>query len=220
MQGYSIATYGNQLLLLLVSVAGLLHYKKLNTPFKILVISMICSFGTAILSDIWIAKYKTNAPVLHIEAITQFVLYCAPFYYLFINPYLKKSVIIAIIALTIFSVINAILLQPLNKVFPTYVNLSTLAILAVFSLLLFKQMLLYPLKTPLLRQGVFWYNTAIIFYSTTMFLNIGLSNVYIRNPSIDYFVFYVWYSILYIFTILIAIAVISDSKETNKSYAL
>jgi hypothetical protein len=72
----------------------------------------------------------------------------------------------------------------------------------------------------LLKQGVFWFNTAIIFYSTTMFLNIGLSNVYIRNASLDYLVFYLWYFIVYIFALLIGIALLTDSKETNKTHAL
>ncbi|GAC1306145.1 MAG: hypothetical protein NVSMB24_16110 [Mucilaginibacter sp.] len=119
-----------------------------------------------------------------------------------------------------FSVINALFFQPFHSVFPTYVNLPTLALLVIFSLLLFKQMLLSPLITPLLKQGVFWFNTAIIFYGTTMFLNIGLSNVYIRNPSTDYLIFYFWYVILYIFTILIGIALLTDNKETNHTNAL
>jgi hypothetical protein len=76
-------------------------------------------------------------------------------------------------------------------------------------------MLLYPLKTPILKQGVFWYNTAIIFYSTTMFLNIGLSNAYRSNISLYIVVFYLWYAIVYIFAVLVGIALLTDNKQIS-----
>ncbi|MDF2432837.1 MAG: hypothetical protein JWP44_2468 [Mucilaginibacter sp.] len=129
-------------------------------------------------------------------------------------------IVFSIVILTPFAIINALFLQPFHKVFPTYVNLPTLGLLVVFSLLLFKQMLHYPLKTPILKQGVFWFNTAIMFYSTTMFLNIGLSNVYISNISLYILVFYLWYSIVYIFTILVGIALLTDKEEIDKANAV
>ncbi len=217
---FSIITYGYEFLLLIVSSTGIVFYKRLTLPFKVLSISIICSFIIAILSNILVAKHQTNAPVLHVESVSEFVFYALTYYYLFTNQKIKNVVIIFIIAVILFSIFNALFLQPFNKIFPTNVSLLTLGILVAFSLLLFKEMLLYPLITPILKQGVFWYNTAIVFYSTTMFLNIGLSNIYSKNQSIDYLVFYVWYLILYIFTILIAIALITDSKETYKTDAL
>jgi hypothetical protein len=81
-------------------------------------------------------------------------------------------------------------------------------------------MLLYPLNTPILKQGVFWFNTAMIFYATTLFLNIGLSNVQIRNPSLDYLLYYFWYTILFIFTILIGVAFLIDNKQIDKAHAI
>ncbi len=181
---------------------------------------MMATLLIAITSDIFITRYKENAPILHIEAITEFIFYAVTFYYLFTSRKIKKTILISIIIISVFAVINALFIQSFHTVFPTNVNLPTLALLVVFSLLLFKQMLLYPLETSLMKQGVFWFNTAIIFYSTTMFLNIGLSNVYLRNPSIDYLIFYFWYGILYIFTVLIGIALLTDTKKVNRTHAL
>jgi hypothetical protein len=216
----AIITHTYEILVLIVVIIGITRYSMLNHPFKILALSTIANLAVDILSDIFNAKYKTNAPVLHVEAITDFVFYGLIYYYLFNNQRTKKVIIISIIVISVFSVINALFLQPFNKVFPTYVNLPTLALLVIFSLLLFKQMLLSPLTTPLLKQGVFWFNTAIIFYGTTIFLNIGLSNVYIRNPSTDYLIFYFWYVIFYIFTILIGIALLTDNKKITSTNAL
>jgi hypothetical protein len=216
----AIITHTSEILMLIVVIIGITRYSMLNNPFKILVLAMIANLIIDILSDIFIAKYKSNAPVLHVEALTEFIFYALVYHYLFTNKNTKRAVIISLIVISIFSVINALFLQPFHTVFPTYVNLSTLGLLVIFSLLLFKQMLLSPLTTPLLKQGIFWFNTAIIFYGTTMFLNIGLSNVYIRNPSTDYLIFYFWYIILYIFTILIGIALLTDHKKITSTNAL
>jgi hypothetical protein len=212
--------YIYEILVVVIVTIGVFRYNSLNIPFKILVFSMIATLVIAILSNIFIVKYKSNAPVLHLEAITEFVFYALVYYYLFTSRRIKKIVVFTIIAASIFSVINALILQPFHTVFPTYVNLPTLGLLVVFSLLLFKQMLLYPLNTPILKQGVFWFNTAMIFYATTLFLNIGLSNVQIRNPSLDYLLYYFWYTILFIFTILIGVAFLIDNKQIDKAHAI
>jgi hypothetical protein len=212
--------YIYDILLILIILIGVFHYKVLTIPFKILTIGMIATFIIAILSKISIIRYKTNAPILHLEAIIEFVFYALTYYYLFTTKIIKKIIIICIISFTIFSVINGIFLQPFRSEFPTNVNLPTLALLVVFSLLLFKQMLLYPLKIPILKQGIFWFNTAIFFYATTLFLNIGLSNLYTSNPALNTMVFYLWYFVLYIFNVLIGISLLRDSKEINKTDAL
>lgn len=116
--------------------------------------------------------------------------------------------------------VNALWLQPFAHAFPTNLNKATLALQAVFSLLLFRQMLLYPLATPIHKQAVFWFNTAIIFYSTTMFVDIGLSNIYRTHSSFTVFSFCYWYTIVFIFTILTGIALLTDNKEIKKPYAL
>jgi hypothetical protein len=198
---------------------GILRYKILTPSFKILTWSVAAEFIIAISNHLFI-KHKNNAPLLHLEAITDFVLYSLAYYYLFTDRKTKHFSIASIIGISVFFVINAIWLQPFNHVFPTNLNKATLALQVVFSLLLFRQMLLYPLLTPILKQGVFWFNTAIIFYSTTMFFNIGLSNIYKTHPSFTVFSFYYWYTIVFIFTVLIGIALLTDNKETSKPYAL
>jgi hypothetical protein len=198
---------------------GILRYKALDMPFKLLTWSVAAEFIIAMLNHVFV-KQKNNAPLLHLEAISQFVLYSLAYYYLFNNKTLKKATIAVLIMVVVFFVINAVWLQPFRHIFPTNVNMVSLALLAVFSLLLFNQMLLYPLSTPLLKQGVFWFNTAIIFYSTTMFFDTGLSNVYKDHSGFNYFSLYFWYTIVVIFTVLMGIALLTDSKKNNKPYAL
>src|ERR1022692_4062855 len=94
------------------------------------------------------------------------------------------------------------------------IYIPTHILFAVFSLLLFKEMLMYPVKINIIRQSVFWYNTAILFYSTTMFLFLGLSNYLAVHNLDDNFIFNFWYLITDIFHILICIAILTENKKT------
>lgn len=79
-------------------------------------------------------------------------------------------------------------------------------------------MLAYPLKVNIVKQGVFWYNTAILFYATTMFFNLGLTNYYSKHGG-DIYIYFFWYGVLCIFHILIGIALLTDDKKIISTYA-
>ncbi len=214
MKGTSIfvITYAYDVLLLAVAVAGIARLRYLSTAFKILTCWCALSLVLVILEDIFIVKYRNNAPIFHVEALLGYVFYALTYYYLFTGKLVKKAIIISLIVIVPFALLNALIWQPFQHVFPTYVNLPTLGLLAVLSLLLFRQMLLSPSNVLLLRQGVFWYNTAMLFYSTTMFLTTGLSNVYTGDKPLIYLIFYVWYFIVYIFAALLGIALLTAKK--------
>jgi len=215
-----IITYLCDILLFAVALIGVLRYKRLEPAFKVLATAAVASLSLNIIENIYIAVYKSNAPIYHIRAIVEYIFYALTYYYLFTNRRLKTIILVSIAVLTPFSIINALYLQPYHNTFPTYVNVPTLALLVIFALMLFKQMLLSPLKTPLMKQGTFWFNTGIIFYSTTMFLVIGLSNVYKSDLSLYIVVFYLWYSIVYIFAILVGIALFTDNRKIDNNHAV
>jgi hypothetical protein len=77
-------------------------------------------------------------------------------------------------------------------------------------------MLDYPVKMKIIKQGVFWFNTAMLFYSTTIFFMIGLSNYFAVNKEDKLITTYLWYFIDYSFHILICIALLTRSKEVEK----
>lgn len=120
---------------------------------------------------------------------------------------------VSIVIITLFVIINAIYLQHFRKVFPTNIYYPTQTLFAVFSLLLFKEMLMYPLKINIVRQSVFWFNTAMLFYATTMFFYFGLSNYFIEHNIHGHFFYYFWYFIGYMFAVLLAAALLADNKK-------
>jgi hypothetical protein len=222
----SIATISYELLLLVISGFGLIRYKYQTTPFKILTLSMIATFLFSILSRIWVFKYKNNIPILQLECIANYIFYSLTYYYLFKNKTIKNLIIISIVVITLFFFINATLLQHFLKVFPTNLYFPTQILFAVFSLLLFKEMLMYPLKINITKQSVFWFNTAMLFYATTMFFNLGLSN-YLGQRQISgklsdfsiYLISYFWYFMLGIFSILIGVSLLTYNKKITAADA-
>jgi hypothetical protein len=207
-----------QIVLLAVAVIGIFLYKKLNEQFKILALSAIGSFLVNVASTLTIKILGTNAPALHVESPMLYIFYALVYYCLFTSKNLKAAIAISIFLVSLLAIINAVTFQPFLTTFPTYIDQLTLAILALLSLLLFRQMLLAPSTTPLLSQSIFWYNTAILFYATTLFFISALSNY-----SLAYGTYmdltYLWYVILFIFAILLTLSLLKASKENQRIHA-
>ena len=205
-------------LLIIVFGIGVVCYSKLTTPFKLLALTVPITILLDVCSKISAHLYKTNALVLHLECLVLYVFYSCIYYHLFQSKTMKKIVLVSTIVIVTFAFFNGIYLQPAYKSFPSFLYMVTNIMLVTFSLLLFKQMLLYPVKIMITSQGIFWYNTSILFYSTTMFLNLGLTNYY-SQLKFDQGIYYFWYGSYYILNILTGIALFSNYKEKNSIYA-
>lgn len=192
----------------------MVRFKKLTMPFKLLVIWQFIDLLLDYSNQLCISIYKNNALLSHVETIMEYVAYAAIYYYLFKSRVIKKLVIGSALLIVLFAVINGFFLQPFTKVFPTYVIMPAEILYVVFAILLFKQMLQYAVQTNIVKQSVFWFNTGILFFSSTMFLNLGLMNYYSRYHKGNFtIILCFWYSIDVIFSILITIAILTDKKN-------
>lgn len=210
----------NFLLLFIVLGIGVVCFSKLTTPFRLLSLSIPATILLDSLSKVSAHLYKTNALVLHLECLVLFVFYSAVYYHLFQRRMIKQFVFGLTIVIIAFAFFNAILLQPfINNTFPSYLYLVTNTMLVIYSLLLFKQMLLYPVSIKITSQGVFWFNTSMLFFSTTMFLNLGLTNYYAKLKQGDDAIYYFWYGSYYILNILTGVALLCNYKEKESKYA-
>lgn len=196
---------------------GLYCYNRLSLPFKLLTYSVIVALILEIFSLILVVKYRHNAPVIQVECITEYIFFMLTFYFLFIKKRIKDIIAFCIIAGTLLFLLNALFLQHFNEDFPSYIYLLSHIIFVIFSLLMFRQMLSYPLGINISRQSVFWFNTAILFYSTTMFLNLGLTNYYSEHNIDTHLIFYFWYIVLFIFYGLIAVSILLDKKQLESN---
>jgi len=206
------------IILLIVAFIGILRLQKLSPPFKLLIVSVTISFILCVLSIIVSLRYKNNAAVLQIVCISEYVFYSLIYYYLFKNKIIKKAILLSILIISIAFLMNAVFFQSFLKVFPTNINIPAQILLAVFSLLLFKEMLLHPLKINIIKQGIFWYNTAILFFSTTMFVFLSLSNYLASRNLNDDFKWYFWYLIVDIFHLLLGVAILTDNNTLKDAW--
>jgi hypothetical protein len=201
-------------LLFVVSCVGVFRYKHLSLPFKILAWSVIMIFFTFLADRYCVKNYHTNAPTLQFQAFEEYIFYATVYYFLFKDAAIKKIIILSIIVLIVFFPINAIFLQPFFSTFPTNITTPVQLLYAIFSLLLFKEMLSYSFKIDLIKQGIFWFNIAIFFYSTTAFLLLALTNYFSKMSfKENEFIFYIWWGIGYLFHVLICIALLTRSRE-------
>jgi hypothetical protein len=201
-----------------VTILGIVRYQKLTMPFKILTISFLVS-SAAYLVNIYVNyKFKTNAVLSHIDAISNYLFYATVYYLLFKNKYTKLFILISVGTVVIFFFVNGIMFQPFLKVFPSNLNLPTLILYVIFALLLYKQMLLYPTQVNIIKQSTFWYNTAMLFFASTMFINLQLANYYSEHKIMNVIVYF-WYIDNTIFDILLGIAILADKKELGKADA-
>lgn len=187
-------------------------------PFKLLaILQVIDLFLTTIVSNRVIAVYHNNALISHIQALNTYIFYSLIYYFLFKNTYIKKFLLFSIIPITVFAFINAISLEPFSKTFPINVLIPTEILYIAYSLILFRQMLLYPVKVNIVKQSIFWYNIGILFFSATMFMNLGLMNYYSshyknHSPHIQVIMFF-WFADIIIFNLLLGIAILINRKE-------
>lgn len=203
-------------ILLTVFVIGMVRYKKLTIPIKILTYSVMTILLLEILAEIFGKIFKNNAIIFHIESVVGYIFYALTYFYLFKSKPVKNSILISIILIIIFSLFNILLIQqPSKKLFPTNIYMITNVLYVVYSLLLFKQMLQYPLNLNIVKQSGFWFNTAIIFFSTTMFINLGLINYYAQHKWGYDIIYYFWAGSFYLFNVFICISLITDNKVSS-----
>jgi hypothetical protein len=195
---------------------GMVRYKKLTIPFKILTLSVLVTFLLDVISKFLAIKYKNNALSFHFMSIFSYVFYSAIYFLLFKSEGIRKAIKIFIPLIIVFFVINILYIQqPVDKQFPTNIYFITNILYVVISLLMFKQMLQYPLNLNIVKQSAFWFNTALLIFSTTMFLNMGLLNYYAAHHWARDIIYYFWVGNFCLFNILICVSLLLDGKANN-----
>ncbi|MBV8389748.1 MAG: hypothetical protein JO080_08115 [Mucilaginibacter sp.] len=199
---------------LIITILGMVRFKKLTMPFKILIVWLAIDFLLDASNSWIISKYKNNARLSNVLCIGEYIFYVVIYYYLFRSKIIRRFILVSIGLFLVFFFINALFLQPFTSVFPTNAIMTAEILYVLLAILLFKQMLQYPLQVNIMKQSVFWFNTAILFFSTTMFLNLSLMNYYRKyHPENISLIVIFWYSIDIIFNILLGIGILNNKKE-------
>lgn len=172
--------------LLILGVAafnGLVGFKKLSGPFKTLtlIVFYICISETAV--RVLIQLGKNSLPLYHILCIVQYIAFAFIFSSLLNSGRAKKYIKISIIPFTAVCILNMILNDAFFTDIPLRIIMLSYIIFAVFSLMLFMQMLNEPKETNIYKHSTFWFNCAVLVFSVISPLCFGV-NFYFSNHNI------------------------------------
>ena len=137
---------------IIVCLSGIVKFRKLTMPFKLLTIWLITNLLFYPLNKLCIAIYHNNILWYHIQSTFEYSAYAIIYYHLFINRRIKQIVLYSIPIVVIFSIINGCFFQHFTKTFPSYLVMPEHVIYVVFATLLFKQMLQYPVQMNIIKQ--------------------------------------------------------------------
>ena len=193
---------------------GFFRFKSHNTEFKILILLLSFSFIIEVAAKFMAIKRHNNMPLYHLYSIIEY-LCLTTIYFKILRGWVKKAIITAAIPMLIFALFNSFYLQGLNH-FPSNFLLICELIYIFYAISGFRQML-HTTETALQKQGVFWLNLALIIFSTTLFINFGLTN-YLNEHHVNQDPLIIFTNIInLIYIALLATAIAKDLNVTEAS---
>jgi len=160
-------------------LAGLFNYRQMDSILKIVAAYFLVSF----LFDqgFWIALNTGNGslndmPFVHLYLFVSLGFYSVIYYHLILNATLKKITLILAVVTLIAFLYNALKILS----YPTISNTALSIFLIILSLLYFYQLLNRQEYVYIEKQGWFWINAGILFYSA---VNIFLFMLFNQIPQ-------------------------------------
>ncbi|CAN5189722.1 hypothetical protein BH09BAC6_BH09BAC6_17880 [soil metagenome] len=197
--------------LLIIFIYGIISFKKLSKPFRLLIGFIGITLISEGVSRYLAIKIHNNMPVYHVLSPIEYLVYTSMYLH-FLSGKIKQTILFLIIPILLFSIINTFFIQGL-KVFPSNFLMLSQTLYLVYSLLGFRQMLVRPGKDSLYEQSFFWLNIAIIFFSTTLLLYYGLLNYSVRHHLHTSLLSIFSWVINFVFYLMLAVAVFTNSKR-------
>ncbi len=160
----------------LAAVISLLYFKRADKAFKwlcILIFLTCLSEFTALYVGL---HYGFNGIVYDVFTPIEYFMY-ANIYSLFLNDKKWKKILPLTVAFLIFvDVINVLFFQHITEVPTNTINIE-MVMLVFLSLLLFINIREKPVYENIIGEGVFWFNSAVLFYYSFKILIWGFYGV-------------------------------------------
>ena len=148
-------------------IAFAFNFKNLDRIFKLIGVFFIISAFADLLQWLLPFWHYSNIWVVHIFVIVNIVFFCVIYYKAFVNSLNKR------ITLILSSLALVAGLYSCKDIFeyPTISNTASSIVFIILSLLLFFQLLTRQEFVHIEKQGLFWFNAAVLFYfSINIFL--------------------------------------------------
>lgn len=153
----TISTYSG----LLPVAAFIYNFRRLDRLMNIIgVFFVVSALVDVLLHQLPNWGVKNNMPFIHVFVIINIVFFCAIYYKAFIADFAKKLTLILCglsLAITLFFLKNI-------RQYPTEANTASSIAFILLSLVYFYQLLNRQEFVHIEKQGLFWFNAAVLFY--------------------------------------------------------
>jgi len=202
--------------LIISALIGILHFHKVETPFKWLSILMLLTLiSEAVAKYIAYGMGNTNNEVYHIFTPIEYIIYIFIFTGFLNHKKWNAMLWLSAAGLVVLEIGNTIYFQPLQEM-NTNTIIAENVLLVFLSLVLFLRIRETPFQQDLLREGVFWFNSAVLCYYAYNIMISGLQSmkVYLLdNPPLVIYDFNLILSGLLYLTYSAAILLSSSKRK-------
>lgn len=155
-------------ILLLDSVYGLIFYKKCNLVFRLLAILLLLTFISETVSLVLSLTIKNDSLPEKIYTPVHILLFSA-IYYELLQTLSYKRTIVLLSSIVLLSALVVILVNS-KKELPSWIIMMDAAMLVIYSLLYFFELIQDPREDNILSSGSFWLNTSVVIYFIGTFI--------------------------------------------------
>lgn len=199
------------ILLLIISVFGLVNFRKLTAPYKLITVFIAITFFSESLSRLFVKMFGASYPIYHIYIPLQYffitVFYCIQ------SQKMQRYLSWALPIFAASSIINTIFYQHIFSV-PSNIVLVSSLIYVLCALVMFKKMLLHITNKPLASQEIFWFNIATLIYYTFTFFCWSFYNYLVKyNPPIIFLMTNVLYFLSLLYYLILGISIYLNYKH-------
>ena len=149
--------------LMLSAMFGMVYYRKADASFKWICRLLILTFLSELIAKYWGITYKYNGVVYDIFTPIEYYIYVKIYSNFLADKKWEKLLFGSAAFLLMIDIINVIFFQSIKEVPTSMINIE-MVLLVFLSLILFIAIREKPVYENILAEGVFWFNSAVLFY--------------------------------------------------------
>lgn len=172
-------------LLALTTLTGLVSFKRLTSPFRLLTFLVLYVFISELLGRCLISLGSRNlSPLYHLNALVLIGLTALMYLKILKNhSYSQRIVIILSVICGLIALLNTLFHQSIFTI-PSF-SIAANAFQSIsLSLLIFNDMIKSPTRTPILKQSLFWLNSGTFIFYSANFAGFILYNEYFQLKGV------------------------------------
>jgi|SRR6218665_25455 len=202
------------LLVFVVAACGMVRYRKLTMPFKLLTFLLTFTLISEVCSRLFAVNFKNSSPVYHLYIPVQFTFFIWIYFHLHGKDRSFAGYAWGGLLFWILCLINLFFFQDIFR-FPSNTILISSCILIGISLFQFKKMLAMVEEKSIFRQSVFWLNAGVLLFFTSTFLYWGTYNYLLKHHIKTSPLSTIIYYINILFYLLLGLGLLLDKRPAS-----